>query len=41
VAEITSYPAVPIFGIQIPDYSADESFTVYDHPRVLIFKKTR
>ncbi|NJO04628.1 MAG: hypothetical protein HC876_03355 [Chloroflexaceae bacterium] len=38
VAEVTSYPT--LLGIEIPTQSADESFTVYDHPRVLIFKKT-
>ena len=39
VAEFRSYPTVPILNIQIPDGSADESFTVYDHPKILIFKK--
>jgi uncharacterized membrane protein len=34
----TSYPQ--LFGIQLNDDGADESFTVYDHPKVLIFKKT-
>lgn len=29
-----------IFGIQFYDQLADESFSVYDHPRVDIFKKT-
>lgn len=28
-----------LFGIDFNDQSADESFTVYDHPRVDIFKK--
>ena len=34
----TSYPELP--GWRINDDSAEESFTVYDHPKVLIFKKT-
>lgn len=38
VAEITSYPTV--LGIRLPDWMAEEAFTVYDHPRVLIFRKT-
>lgn len=37
VAEFTSYPQ--IFGFTINDQSADESFTVYDHPKIIIFKK--
>ncbi len=38
VADITSYPS--FMGIAIPDQSAEEAFSVYDHPRVLIFRKT-
>jgi YYY domain-containing protein len=38
IQEFTSYPQ--LFGIVINDDSADEAFTVYDHPKVLIFKKT-
>lgn len=36
VAKFTSYPT--LFGLAIIDDSADESFTVYDHPKVIIFK---
>lgn len=41
VASFTDYPTIPGTNIQINDDSADESFTVYDHPKVLIFKKTQ
>lgn len=37
VAEFTNRPI--FFHQEIIDDDADESFTVYDHPRVLIFKK--
>lgn len=37
VAEFSSYPS--LFGLSIPDDSADESFTVLEHPKILIFKK--
>lgn len=38
VQEFTSYPQ--LFGIVINDDSSDEAFTVYDHPKVLIYKKS-
>lgn len=38
VAEFSVYPT--LFGISLPDQSAEESFSVYDHPRVQIFRKT-
>lgn len=37
IYEGTSYPS--FFGIAINDDRADETFTVYDHPKVLIYKK--
>ncbi len=37
VAEFAAPPS--IFGIRIDDLGADESFTVYDHPKIMIFKK--
>jgi hypothetical protein len=40
VAEFTNYPTIPLLNIPINDQSADESFTVYDHPKVMIFQKT-
>ncbi len=38
VAEFTSRPS--LFGLSIDDSRAEESFTVYDHPRVRIYRKT-
>jgi YYY domain-containing protein len=39
VKEFHSYPK--LLGIEINDDLSDESFSVYDHPKILIFKKTR
>ncbi|MBI4096901.1 MAG: hypothetical protein HY428_00605, partial [Candidatus Levybacteria bacterium] len=41
VAEFTSYPTLEIrnWKLEIQDFGADESFTVYDHPKIMIFKK--
>jgi hypothetical protein len=39
VKECTSYPH--LLGWEINDSSAEESFWVYDHPPVRIYKKTR
>jgi YYY domain-containing protein len=39
VAEFTTYPRLG--PVSIPDDDADESFTVYDHPKPIIFKKMR
>jgi hypothetical protein len=40
VAEFTVYPQFRItnYQLRINDQSADESFTVYDHPRIMVFK---
>ncbi len=39
IAEFSSYPA--IFGVTINDDSSEETFQVYDHPRVLIFRNEK
>lgn len=39
VAEFTSYPTIPFLSWKISDDGADESFTVYDHPKVMIFQR--
>lgn len=40
VAEFAIYPKIPFINSTINDQGADESFTVYDHPKIMIFKKT-
>lgn len=40
IAEFASRPTIPLLGIELIDDHADESFTVYDHPKVMIFKKS-
>ena len=41
IKEFSSYPSLTYLGIPItiPDTTSDESFTVYDHPQVMIFKR--
>lgn len=39
VAEFAEYPTIPFLNLKINDQGADESFTVYDHPKIMIFKK--
>lgn len=42
VAEFTSYPCFPPIGPKLfcfKDDQAEEAFTVYDHPKVIIFQK--
>ncbi len=43
IKEFHSYPSFKIgdWKIEIPDDWADESFTVYDHPKVMIFKNEK
>jgi len=38
IQDVASRPA--LLGIQVPDELADESFSVYDHPKILVFRNT-
>jgi len=39
---VATFESPPALGFLVfPDQSADESFTVYDHPKVMIFKKSQ
>jgi YYY domain-containing protein len=39
---VATFESPPTLGfLKFPDQSADESFTVYDHPKVMVFKKTQ
>lgn len=42
IVEFSDYPRIEIgkWKLEINDDSADESFTVYDHPKIIIFKRT-
>lgn len=42
VAEFTSYPRIELFGktlLEFPDEAAEESWAIFDHPVVRIYKK--
>jgi len=43
VAEFNSYPSLKYLGIplDLPDEGAEEAFSVYDHPKVLIYKNIK
>lgn len=38
IAQFTSYPS--LFGFEINDDKSEETFQVYDHPKVIVFKNT-
>lgn len=39
ISNFINYPTIPYLNVPINDQKADESFTVYDHPKIMIFKK--
>jgi 4-amino-4-deoxy-L-arabinose transferase-like glycosyltransferase len=40
VAEISSFPRLPIINYQFPDEQSEETYTVFDHPVIRIYRKT-
>lgn len=43
VAEFSSYPRIQLFGktiLEFPDESAEETFTVFDHPVMRVYKRS-
>ncbi len=44
IAQFTSYPRISLFGqtiIEFPDEDAEETWTVFDHPVVRVFRKMK
>lgn len=44
VAEFSSFPRISLFGktlFEFPDEDAEETFTVFDHPVIRIYKRTK
>lgn len=39
VVQFSEYPTIPFTNFSLNDDKADESFTVLDHPKIIIFKK--
>ncbi len=39
IKEFSSHPIIPFTNIEINDISADENFTSFDHPTIMVFKK--
>jgi hypothetical protein len=39
IAEFSVLPTIPFLNFPLNDQKADESFTVYDRPKIMIFKK--
>ena len=44
IAEFTSYPKISLFGktfLEFPDENSEETWTVFDHPVIRIYKKVK